>query len=130
MGLDQYSELKNHLWDEETKEYKYKEGEDVLIAQWRKHPNLQGWMENLWESKGLRKTDEWNEFNSGVELILTLEDINRLEWEIREKNLPETEGFFFGENSDDEYKEEDLAFCEKARGLIGEGKTIIYTSWW
>ena len=100
------------------------------IAQWRKHPNLQGWMENLWRERGLSKTGEWNEFNSGVFLELSLEDINRLEWEILEKNLPETEGFFFGDDADDEYKEEDLAFCKQARELIKEGKTIVYTSWW
>tara|TARA_R110002060_G_scaffold11597_1_gene16765 strand:- start:785 stop:1156 length:372 start_codon:yes stop_codon:yes gene_type:complete len=100
------------------------------IATWRKHPNLHGWMENLWRERGLSETGEWNEFNSGVYLELTLVDINRLEWEIREKNLPETEGFFFGNDADDEYKEEDLSFCKQARELIKKGKTIVYTSWW
>jgi hypothetical protein len=123
MGLDQFAGIVTG---------KDEDGELQIedIAQWRKHPNLQGWMENLWRERGLSKTGEWNEFNSGVFLELSLEDINRLEWEILEKNLPETEGFFFGDDADDEYKEEDLAFCEKARGLIKEGKTIVYTSWW
>jgi hypothetical protein len=121
MGLDQYAGVVVTNED----------GEDKIeeIAYWRKHPNLQGWMENLWRERGLSETGDWNEFNQ-VDLKLTLEDINRLEWEIREKNLPETEGFFFGQDSDDEYKKEDLEFCEKARLLIKEGKTVIYTSWW
>ena len=123
MGLDQFAGIVTG---------KDEDGELQVdsIAQWRKHPNLQGWMENLWRERGLAKTGDWNEFNSGVFVELTLEDINRLEWEIREKNLPETEGFFFGDDADDEYKEEDLAFCKQARELIKEGKTIVYSSWW
>ncbi|MBC8523568.1 phosphoglycerate kinase [PVC group bacterium] len=99
------------------------------IAQWRKHPNLHGWMEDLWRSRGLSTTGEWNEFNQ-VNLELKLQDINRLEWEIQETELPETEGFFFGDNADREYKESDLQFCKEARKLIKEGKRIVYNSWW
>lgn len=40
MGLDQYASIR-------------KDGqEDQEIAYWRKHPNLQGWMEQLWREKG------------------------------------------------------------------------------
>jgi hypothetical protein len=41
------------------------------IAYWRKHPNLHGWMQRLWESKG-----NSGEFN-GDELELTWEDLER-----------------------------------------------------
>jgi len=43
------------------------------IAYWRKHPNLQGWMEQLWREKGGK-----GEFNC-VDVELTREDLKQLE---------------------------------------------------
>ena len=41
------------------------------LAYWRKHPNLHGWMEQLWVSKGRpRQSVGWPIFN-GIELELT-----------------------------------------------------------
>ena len=123
MGLDQYAHVKTgrtHVdpetqkWVEETEE----------LAYWRKHPNLQGFMENLYAEKG--GTEDFN----CVDLELTLEDIDSLEISVKGEELPETGGFFFGDCSDEHYKDEDLEFCTNARKALADGKTVFYSSWW
>jgi len=94
------------------------------IQYWRKHPNLHGWMENLYYKKG--GTAE--SFNC-VGVVLTETDLDRLEDDIVNRNLPHTSGFFFGE-SDDESIKEDLEFIKAAKRSISDGLTVYYTSWW
>ena len=111
------------------------------IAYWRKHPNLHGWMQQLW----VRKTNErlgpsdepgwWSdpdragEFN-GVELELTWDDLEQLEQDIRDKNLPGTSGFFFGNDADDHYREHDLKFVREAKAEAFLGLKVFYNSSW
>ena len=94
------------------------------IAFWRKHPNLHGWMHRLWESQG-----NSGEFN-GDELELTWEDIEQLELDIRNKKLPGTTGFFFGNDADDHYREDDLAFVRNAKAELFCGLKVFYNSSW
>ena|SRR5690554_4268140 len=94
------------------------------IHTWRKHPNLHGWMEQLYRAKG----GQDDTFNC-VNVALTADDLDRLEADIRADALPFTEGFFFGTTRPDEI-ELDLDFIAKARAAIAEGKTVFYTSWW
>ena len=68
------------------------------------------------------------DFN-GDPLVLTLEDLDRLEEDILRKNLPKTSGFFFGQ-SDDEISLYDLEFVLNAREAIREGDTVYYDSSW
>lgn len=113
MGLDQNA-------------YAFKNREDgsISLAEWRKHPNLQGWMERLWRSKGGE-----GEFNCvGVEL--DREDLESLQDFVVGGDLPETTGLFFGGDSDERYKEQDLTFIEEALELIEAGYTVEYNSWW
>lgn len=100
----------------------------IEIAYWRKHPNLQGWMESLWESKGGENTG-FGSFNC-VPVELTLADLKDLEDAILGKDLPSTTGFFFGEDSDDYYKEKDLEFIAEARKAIAGDYQVYYSSWW
>ena len=139
MGLDQYATARKgeprkvpQTWtttdadgnEEEVVEY-YNEWDDTIdLAEWRKHPNLQGWMENLWYEKGGE-----GEFNC-VELELTLENLDALEATLDEEALPETAGFFFGGNADDHYAEADREFIVQARAAIKQGYTVVYSSWW
>ena len=139
MGLDQYATARKgeprkvpQTWtttdadgnEEEVVEY-YNEWDDTIeLAEWRKHPNLQGWMENLWYEKGGE-----GEFNC-VELELTLENLDALEATLDEEALPETAGFFFGGNADDHYAEADREFIVQARAAIKQGYKVIYSSWW
>ena len=121
MGLDQYA----HAVDTN--------GEKEELAYWRKHPNLQGFMENLWESKGRpgdrNENNIMGDFNC-IPVELTHDDLDSLEAAVTNTELPSTGGFFFGDNSDDYYKEQDLAFIEKARKALDNGMTVVYDSWW
>ena len=93
------------------------------IAYWRKHPDLHGWMENLYREKGGREKS----FNGDL-VVLTLADLDRLEEDILRKNLPKTSGFFFGESGEISLK--DLEFVLEARKAIQEGDTVFYDSSW
>jgi hypothetical protein len=106
------------------------------IAYWRKHPNLHGWMEQLWQKKGMPGVDLKNyapdqdpDFN-GTELELTWNDLEELEQDIVNKRLPATKGFFFGNNSDDHYQEQDLAFVRNAKAELFLGLKVFYNSSW
>lgn len=97
-----------------------------LFFQWRKHPNLHGFFESLYERKGGMEV-----FNCGARVKLSLNDLEALEKAVRAKLLPPTEGFFFGKSEGNRQERRiDLQFVKKARIAIKEGKTIYYTSWW
>lgn len=134
MGLDQYAYIASKAGQRDE----FYEGADwvngdlvnenmskpIEIAYWRKHPNLQGWMEKLYQAKGGN-----GDFN-GDELELTREDIDMLEHDVIHGNLPQTEGFFFGKNADDYYREQDIAFCRRARADLFSGLKVFYNSSW
>lgn len=136
MGLDQFAfrvkrgfikdpvDFETEKYDEEN-EQRTILADTVEIKYWRKHPNLQGWMENLYYAKGGKS----KVFNC-VNVQLTWEDLEDLESFVKEKSLPHTEGFFFGDNSDEYYEKEDLEFIEDALKNIAKGYDIYYTSWW
>jgi len=93
---------------------------------WRKHHDLHGWMSLLYKEKG--GTDP--EFNC-ANLRLNKEDLDRLQKDVEENNLPQTSGFFFGNNSpDEESKNDDLEFIKKAKEAIENGQAVYYDSWW
>lgn len=121
MGLDMYARttkrrLKSPI-DFATRET------DQALHCWWKHPNLHGWMECLYRSKGGAK-----EFNCTT-VQLTPGDIDLLEEVINQSMLPQTSGFFFGE-SDGSEREDDLAFIAKARLAFEQGLSVYYRSWW
>jgi hypothetical protein len=91
---------------------------------WRKQPNLHGWMERLYREKGGQDAS----FNC-VNLLLTTDDLDRLEADIRAENLPPTSGFFFGA-SDGTEVEDDLRFIAQAGEAIADGLIVYYSSWW
>jgi hypothetical protein len=122
MGLDMYAYTTKA---KPAKEVDFSTDEnDEQIYSWRKHPNLHGWMQNLYDMKGGKSPD----FNGDC-VVLDSEDLDNLEQDIKDGNLPDTSGFFFGASSD-EVDEADLEFVTEARRLIVEGYTIYYTSWW
>jgi hypothetical protein len=123
MGLDQFAFAVSSNGSKEE------------IAYWRKHPNLQGWMENLWETKGRPNAHEdkdiagLSDFNC-VPLELTKEDLDSLEQALESNSLPQTVGFFFGDDSDDTYRQQDVEFIQAARNALDNGQTVVYDSWW
>jgi hypothetical protein len=131
MGLDMYAytAARAGQMSEHYETYDYDKDTSKVekpreLAYWRKHPNLHGWMQRLWESKG-----NSGDFN-GDELELTWEDIELLEQDINNKQLPLTGGFFFGDPADDYYREQDLAFIKNARAELFLGLRVFYNSSW
>lgn len=108
------------------------------LAYWRKHPNLHGWMEKLWLRKNgfPSNTDvqfiedkEPPSFN-GIELELTWDDLDDLERAIRNRKLPDTQGFFFGDPADNRYYVQDLEFVNTAKAEVFLGLKVFYNSSW
>ena len=129
MGLDQYAYIK---FQPEYENW-------LFLAEWRKHPNLQGWMERLWRKK-MSTSEPYekdtyidNGFN-GVEVELALEDILKLEQDIKDEvldgNWGTTTGFFFGDKADDEYRWKDLTFCDRAKVALKNNHPVYYNSSW
>lgn len=113
-------------WDEKTNELVGPVSKPVELAYWRKHPSLHGWMEQLWQKKN---PEDMSTFNN-IELELTWEDVDELENAVRHGQLPFTEGFFFGEPSDNMYYEADLKFCSDAKAELFLGLKVFYNSSW
>ena len=113
MGLDQTAYTKD------------KDGEQIQIQSWRKHNALDGWMQSLWTIKG--NDGEWN--CASVEL--KMHDIEQLEAVVVNDELPETHGFFYGNDSrhDDYQKEKTLEFISDAYDTLREGKQVFYSCW-
>jgi hypothetical protein len=141
MGLDQYAYAV--MPHKDNTDFDWVWGGETLppngvepvtrIAQWRKHPNLQGWMRQLWERKmyadGAVEEILPIEFNCRP-IRLTWQDLDTLEEAVLGKALPPTQGFFFGESDDDYYREDDLEFIRYAREAIGQDMEVYYDSWW
>ena len=129
MGLDQYAYARPVGVESDGGE------NNEELAYWRKHNRLHGWMEDLYRDRGNAVVHEafGNSFNC-VEVELTESDIEQLEAHIEQKSLPNTQGFFFGNDSYAEYeeyhKEDDLNFVSNARQAIADGKKVYYNSWW
>ena len=144
MGLDQYAYSRPPR--------KRNSDNGIQIAEWRKHNRLQGWMQDLWESKGCPNEDKHGDdddddaevlFNC-VPLQLTEEDIYSLEDAILNFEFPESNGFFWGSDSyfwTDEnnepfpeneyyYQESDLQFVKDARKALKKKHRIFYSCWY
>jgi len=140
MGLDMYAYVaakagqqrafyESAEFDDDAKDFVNKTVEQPReIAYWRKHPNLHGWMEQLWNSRNGGHQDG-NTFN-GIELELTWEDLEVLELDVIAGSLPGTTGFFFGNDSDEHYREQDLKFIRDARAELFCGLKVFYNSSW
>lgn len=121
MGLDMYAWTINRAPE---KPVDFKADDAIELHSWRKHPNLHGWMEQLYRDKDGTDFD----FNC-ANLQLTSDDLDALEQAIRSRSLPQTCGFFFGESDGCEV-DDDLEFLAKAREAIAVGLTVFYSSWW
>jgi len=143
MGLDQYAYVaakekqrdafyeQDLQFDANTRDWIVPEGgieKPRELAYWRKHPNLQGWMSALYHSRHGKNAEDFN----CEELELTWEDIDRLEKDILNGSVSTlgTSGFFFGDPSDDYYREQDLEFVKKAKAELFCGLRVFYNSSW
>ena len=120
MGLDMYA-MRTKVRIDQPVDFKIEDAEELHY--WRKHPNLHGWMQDLYYTKG--GTEDFN----CVPVQLVIDDLDRLEKIVRNRELPDTTGFFFGSSGDDRI-EGDLEFIDKAREAINDGYGVFYDSWW
>ena len=136
MGLDMYAfRHKGERIDKETnrQELEGTEREPILFADWRKHNRLQGFMQEIYDKKS--GYQDMQGFNC-VPLYLSREDLDKLEEAIRSRTLPETSGFFFGQDSytwegeQDDMKATDLKFVADAKKYLNEGYEVFYECWW
>ena len=136
MGLDQYAYARDpRIERDEEDENDW--GGDVHIMDWRKHNRLQGYMEQIWLEQGGEYGESWGDGFNGKEVKLGKEEIDALEEVIENRDLPETSGFFFGNDSYEDYENEDwgylksdLEFIAEARKLLSEGFEVFYNSSW
>ena len=127
MGLDQNAYKVKSDYDSDSRTETTTKTE---LHYWRKHNRLQGWMENKYIDNGGKE-----QFNC-VSLELTIDDIEQLDVVINNKMLPETGGFFFGNDSYSDYegeygyKDDDIKFIEIARDELNKGNKVFYSCWW
>lgn len=97
----------------------------IELCYWRKHPDLHGWMRDLFHDKGGKSETAFN----GDVVFLTVDDVENLRTAIIDEKLPYTSGFFFGE-SEGRAKEKDLEEVDKMLKALENGSSIYYTSSW
>jgi len=147
MGLDMYAyaaaneKQYDQYWEDghwENDQYVSKTTKPKELAYWRKHPNLHGWFEQEWRSNqySVQTVDasepvdpDTDQFN-GVQLEITWDMLERLEYDVINGELPGTSGFFFGNNADADYYEQDLEFIRQARAELFLGLRVFYNSSW
>ena len=120
--------------------------EDLLITEcvlpkeeifyWRKFPSLQGWMNSLYFYRG------GSEMFNNVPLLLEREDLLRFQSDFESGLLPQTSGFFFGNDlnlsSPDKHEREwaknryvyTQEFVKTSLKLIDKHYLIVYDSSW
>ena len=132
MGLDAHL-IKYKGKNRKEVDFKHNNDTDQDIHYWRKHPNLEQFMAQLYFEKGGQGSDSGfgnlPSFNC-CKVELKEKDITNLQELIISDNLPQGGGFFHGGNSDAEYKEETLEALKDAMNAIEEGDRVYYTSWW
>jgi hypothetical protein len=141
MGLDQ-TLYAYHGKNKKETDFTYKDEDSTEeIYYWRKHPNLEEYMAELYFDKGGKgsKNGFGGEpcFNC-CRVELKLHDIEDLIETIEQDKLPEGGGFFHGNDSDEYYKEKTLEALTKAKSILNcpsfdgkrKNKRIYYTSWW
>ena len=135
MGLDMYAfRHKGDMIQPQEKRDKL-DGtprEPIQFADWRKHNRLQGFMQELYDKKNGADADNFN----CVPLYLSKEELDMLQKQIETRTLPQTEGFFFGDDSytwegeQNDMKAYDLKFVKNAKEWLEKGYKVFYECWW
>ena len=133
MGLDMYLTGEKYLYTdwEVTANNRMEDGFkikeiNVELGYWRKHPNLHGYLVQ--------------EFANGVDdcrpIHLSTENLEKVIEAIKNRELPVTDGFFFGHSDDsDAQRAEDISFFEGAlrwlsRRNRNEARDVVYRASW
>lgn len=133
MGLDMYLTGKKFFWtDWSNPEANARQdgfeiqGVELRLGYWRKHPDLHGYIVRT--------------FGGGIddcsEIKLSESNIQNIIDSIKNKDLPHTEGFFFGASSGSEEEDkESVTILENALNWLKskvekESREIIYRASW
>jgi hypothetical protein len=101
MGLDMHLRGRKNFWPSYPNSNDRKEDElpvnmiEIDMGYWRKHPDLHGFIVNTFAEQ-----DDCEEIPLNPEAIRTIIEA------IKERRLPKTRGFFFGESTGAEQKED------------------------
>ena len=129
MGLDMYLNGKKHNMDFQNP-VKDDSGYPIMsttveLGYWRKHPDLHGFI-----------VKHFADGEDNCEPIdLTSEDIDFIIKGIEEKNLPHTDGFFFGQSFPED-DEPSLKIFKEAKEWLNQGdkgkeyRTVYYRASW
>lgn len=136
MGLDMflYKTGKKFNTQKELEDYCKVEGEpdSQEIGYWRKHPDLHGIMEQIFEERTYHYKN--SVFNL-LPLLLTEDDLKMLYRKSKDfaegRDKPETvEGFFFGTSYNEQWKESAEIFKDALESTDFKTQSIFYDSWW
>lgn len=131
MGLDMYLEGRTfiptnwqHPEQDEHRDGFRVQGTILEIGYWRKHPNLHGFIVQTFANG----VDECQEIELGKE------QMEQIIAATKEKRLPHTEGFFFGQSDGSEDEETIHTFEKAIQWLEGqtdkEWRSVIYRASW
>ena len=132
MGLDAYMfSYKGRNKKEVDFSHDQKTNEEIHY--WRKHPNLEQWMSDLYFKKGGKGTYGMGgkSFNCN-KVQLTKGDLLDLKYVTDKNALPIGGGFFHGDpqGANEYYREETLEAIDRALEAIENKRKVYYTSWW
>jgi len=128
MGLDMFLYGRKHLMGGETEEDGFTVIEKKLgMGYWHKHPNLHGYIVETFADG----VDECQEIH------LNEDDLRNVIQAIKDKKLPDTEGFFFGVSSGTEEEDQhSITIFEKALAWLEtpcnntEYRSLSYQASW
>jgi len=124
MGLDMY--LTGEKYFRGPRNRGDRTSEQYDLGSWRKHPNLHGYIVNTF-ANGVDECQEIELFADRIKQIIRA---------VRDRQLPETTGFFFGTSDDsDSQVEEDVQIFEHALQWLeteeqGVWRSITYHASW
>ena len=132
MGLDQHAHLRGQKvdWEKYYSDDDYGDKEKVFV--WRKHARLQQFMAKKWDEQNQHHEHDGSlshlGFNSDCDapVYITEDVVKELAEQIEKdfKDYPATDGFFWGqqfqEESVKEYKEQDIKFLEICEQAIND----------
>lgn len=127
MGLDMYLKgSKFHTFKAEKTIDGFKVREEVLdLGYWRKHPNLHGYI-----------VSNFADADDCTPVQLSEDNLHAIIAAIKNNELPETHGFFFGESDNSEgQRQEDVAVFEGALEWLEKETdeywhSVIYQASW
>jgi hypothetical protein len=127
MGLDMYLVGDKFLRGEKQEEDGYPVDTKLLdLGYWRKHPNLHGYIVNTF-ANGEDKCQK---------IELDADDLREIVKAVKEGDLPETTGFFFGESEDSaRQRAVDTDIIERAISWLeakdeGSWRSVYYQASW